>query len=49
MSDDDMPHAFDRKQLNHLDIQLRKLKEAEYQLCLYMCAEKNRPEMGACK
>lgn len=30
MSDDDMPHAFNTKQLNHLDIQLRRLVEEKY-------------------
>ena len=41
--------AFDAKTLSHLDKNLRKLVDEQYDLCLYKCAEKNQPGYANCK
>lgn len=41
--------AFDTKSLNHLDMNLRKLTDEQYDLCLFKCAEKNVPGLANCK
>ena len=40
---------FDRKQLSHLDKQLRELVDETYDFCLFKCTEKNTGALANCK
>lgn len=40
---------FDRSNLNHIDMHLRKLVDESYDLCLYKCTEKNVGGVPVCK
>ena len=41
--------AFDRSAFTHIDVQLRKLVDETYDLCLFKCTEKNTGGMDVCK
>ena len=36
----DLPMAFDRKSMRHLDLNLRQLVDMQYDFCMYKCTEK---------
>ncbi len=41
--------AFDARKLSHLDQNMRKLVDEQYDLCLFKCSEKNQPGIANCK
>ena len=40
---------FDAKSLSHLDKNLRKLVDEQYELCNFKCGEKNTGSLSTCK
>ena len=41
--------TFDPRSLSHLDKNIRKIVDEQYDLCLFKCAEKNEPGLANCK
>ena len=41
--------TFDARSLKHLDVNIRKVVDEQYDLCLFKCAEKAGPGIAGCK